>query len=94
MTGVKMKVVDQLHLSSIGPDSLGPGDEFHCSAAIADDLEQRGLATRARDDAPTAAATHPEPVTELVVEPPAPAPENKGEVQVETKPAKRTPRDK
>lgn len=44
---MKMKVVDQLHLSSISPHTMGKGHEFEVSDEMAADLEKRGLATRA-----------------------------------------------
>jgi hypothetical protein len=47
---MKMKVVDQLSMSSIRADTMPKGFVFECSAAMAKELEQKGLATRA--DAP------------------------------------------
>lgn len=46
MTNVKMKALDTLHISSVQADNLAPGEEFEVSSAIADDLEERGLAKR------------------------------------------------
>lgn len=47
MTNVTMKAVDTLHISAVGPHSIQPGGEFEVSSHVADDLEKRGLATRA-----------------------------------------------
>lgn len=46
MTNIRMKAVDTLHISGVGPDNLTAGDEFEVPTSIADDLEKRGLATR------------------------------------------------
>lgn len=72
MTNVKMKATDTLHISSLGPNSLTPGEEFEVSGQIADDLEKRGLASRVTDE--------PEPVEKA-----EPAPENKAEAEPENK---------
>ena len=40
----RMKVVDQLHISSVGPGVMGKGTEFEVSDPIAADLQRRGLA--------------------------------------------------
>lgn len=44
MTNVTMKAIDTLHVSSVSPHNLQPGEEFEVSKHIADDLEKRGLA--------------------------------------------------
>jgi hypothetical protein len=46
MTNVKMKAVDQVHISSVKADSLQPGEQFEVTEATAKDLEDRGLAKR------------------------------------------------
>lgn len=46
MTNVRMKALDTLHISGVGPDNLVAKDEFEVSGAVADDLEARGLAER------------------------------------------------
>jgi hypothetical protein len=46
----RMKVVDQLHLSAIGPNTMGKGTEFEVSDPVAADLERRGLAVRIGDE--------------------------------------------
>jgi len=43
---MKMKVVDQLHLSALGPHTMGKNTEFEVSDDQAADLEKRGLAVR------------------------------------------------
>lgn len=43
---VKMKAIDTLHISSVGPNAMQPGQEFEISDTFADDLEKRGLAKR------------------------------------------------
>lgn len=45
MTNVTMKATDTLHVSSVSPHNLQPGEEFEVSKHIADDLEKRGLAS-------------------------------------------------
>ncbi len=69
MTNVTMKAIDTLHISSVGPENIAPGEEFDVSTGVADDLESRGLAKRvgASKEAPAA----PENKMEA-------APENKG----------------
>jgi len=44
VTKVRMKALDTLHVSGVGPDSLRPGDEFVVSNTVAAELERRGLA--------------------------------------------------
>lgn len=46
MTQVKMKALDTLHISALGPDNLAPGEQFEVSEDVAASLETRGLATR------------------------------------------------
>lgn len=46
MTNVRMKAIDQLHVSSVKADTLLPNEEFEVSSSMADDLEARGLAKR------------------------------------------------
>lgn len=57
MKNVKMVAVDQLHLSSIGPESLHAGAEFFAAAEVADDLEERGLAKRLAKPKPATSET-------------------------------------
>jgi len=64
MTNVTMKAVDTLHVSSVKASNLLPGEEFEVSTLVADELEQRGLATRVK--------AAPAPETKA-----APAPMNK-----------------
>lgn len=45
MTNVTMKAKDTLHVSSVSPHNIQPGEEFEVSKHIADDLEKRGLAS-------------------------------------------------
>jgi hypothetical protein len=75
-----MKAVDTLHISSVKPDSLQPGEEFEVAGYVAEDLEARGLAERVSDKpAQTEApASDPEAKAE-------PAPENKMEAAPENK---------
>ena len=49
---MKMKVVDQLHISQLGPNTMGKGTIFECSDALAADLEKRGLAVPVDKPAP------------------------------------------
>lgn len=46
MTNVRMKALDQLHISSVQADTLAPGEEFEVSSSRADELEAAGLAER------------------------------------------------
>jgi hypothetical protein len=55
MSRVKMKAVDQLHLSELGPDTLQPGQTFETDAVSAKSLEKRGLARRVQAAAKKAA---------------------------------------
>lgn len=53
---MKMRVVDQLHLSSLGPETMGKGAEFEVSDAMGEDLLKKGVATRVDGEAAEAAA--------------------------------------
>jgi hypothetical protein len=46
MTNVRMKALDTLHVSAVGPENILEGDEFEVPTSAADDLEERGLAKR------------------------------------------------
>lgn len=65
---VRMKANDTLHVSSVGPHNLAPGEEFEVSSVFADDLESRGLAKRvggksaAKADAAPANKAEPAPL--------------------------------
>lgn len=48
---VKVRVLDQLHLSSVSADTLMPGQEIEVSKATAADLEKQGLVTVLDDGA-------------------------------------------
>lgn len=71
MTNVTMKATDTLHISSVSPHNLQPGDTFEVSKHIADDLEKRGLASVVDADGSKA----------------APAPANKAEKPLANKKA-------
>lgn len=45
MTKIKVKALDTLHVSSVGPDNILAGETFEVSKHIAADLEKRGLVT-------------------------------------------------
>ena len=45
---VKMKTVDQLFISSVGPETMAPDTEFDVSEDVAKRLEKDGLAKRAK----------------------------------------------
>ena len=47
MTNITMKAVDTLHISAVGPHTILADQEFEVPGHVADDLEARGLATRA-----------------------------------------------
>lgn len=81
---MKMKVVDQLHLSALGPATMAKGAEFEVSDPLGKDLEQKGLATRvepAKTATDSAAKSEPAPANKK-----EPAPVNKTGAQ--TQPAK------
>jgi len=48
----KYRVRDQLHLSALGPETMGKGHEFAASKAMGDDLVKRGLVDLVEGDAP------------------------------------------
>jgi hypothetical protein len=64
MTNVRMKAVDTLHVSGVGPDNILPGAEFTVPSAVADDLEKRGLADRLGE-----AKAEPAPENKMEAEP-------------------------
>ena len=81
MTNVKMKAVDTLHISSVGPDNLQADEEFEVAGYVADDLEARGLAVRVTGEQEQSAETEaPEPEAKA-----EPAPQNKMEAEPENK---------
>lgn len=49
---MRMKVVDQLHIGSVRPDTMGKGTEFEISDDLGRSLEKRGLATEVKAEAP------------------------------------------
>lgn len=55
MTNIRMKALDQLHISSVKADTLIPGEEFEVTTARADELEAAGLAKRVGTKAEKAA---------------------------------------
>ena len=73
---MKMKANDTLHISSVGPNTLQPGDDFDVSKHIADDLEKRGLASPIGGDEPEQEAKTEDPAVEVKAED---APQNKAE---------------
>jgi len=54
---ITMKALDTLHVSSVGPDCLAPGDEFTVGETDATSLEKRGLAVRTGEVADDAQET-------------------------------------
>lgn len=83
---MKMKVVDQLHISSVGPEVMGKGKEFEVSAAVGKELEKKGHAVRVDQDEDDQHENSQEPAqAEKAEEAPAnkaePAPANKAEHQ-------------
>jgi hypothetical protein len=62
MTNVTMKATDTLHISSVGPENITPGQEFETTEGTAKELEARGLATRVKaEPAPENKADKPAP---------------------------------
>lgn len=49
---MKLKVVDQLSVSSVGPGTMGKDTEFEVTDAIGEDLVKRGLAYPADQSRP------------------------------------------
>lgn len=86
MTRVKMKAPNvlgtNLHVTSVGPDPIGPGESFEVGEAEAKQLEARGLAVRVGE------AKAEKGAAENKMEA---APANKGIISAEgvTRPAKR-----
>lgn len=62
MTQVKMKALDTLHISALGPDNIAPGEHFEVSDEVAKSLEERCLATRVAKKAARAPANKAAPV--------------------------------
>lgn len=60
MTKVKMVAVDTVHITAVSPDTLKAGDVFEIDATAARDLEARGLARPAAEDAPKDSIETPE----------------------------------
>lgn len=75
---MKLKAIDQLHVSSVKPDSLRPGEEFEVSDAAGKELLKTGKV--ARVETVDAAAAKSEP-----------APENKAEKPPANKAGARNP---
>jgi hypothetical protein len=53
-----------LHITSVGPDAIGPGETFEVNENEAKQLEQRGLAARVGG-----AKAEPEPENKMAAEP-------------------------
>lgn len=45
---MKLKAIDTLHVSSVGPDNIVPGQEFEVSDDTGDQLVARGLASEVK----------------------------------------------
>lgn len=45
---MKLKAKDTLHVSSVKPENLAPGEEFEVSEAVGRSLVERGLATEVK----------------------------------------------
>ncbi|MGE0653085.1 MAG: hypothetical protein AB7P12_15250 [Alphaproteobacteria bacterium] len=58
---MKMKAVDQLHISALGADTMPAGTEFEVSASLAADLEKKGLAVRVTEEASDQMSDEPKP---------------------------------
>lgn len=56
---MKLKAIDTLHVSAVGPDNLAPGEEFEVSDETGAQLVKRGLATEMK--APSAQGNKPNP---------------------------------
>jgi hypothetical protein len=64
MTNIRMTAVDTIHISAVGPDNIEGRSEFVVPKHVADDLEERGLATRIGEekaDAPAENKMEPAP---------------------------------
>ena len=51
---MKLKALDTIHISSVGPDNILPGGHFEVSDADGESLISRGLAVAVKADAPPA----------------------------------------
>lgn len=65
MTNVRMKALDTLHLSGLGPDNLAAGDEFEVPGGTAEQLIARGLAERVEPEHDGAAKAAPAPENKM-----------------------------
>lgn len=65
IAAMKLRAVDTLHVSSVGPDNMAPGTEFDVSDDIGRQLVERGLASKVRG-----AAKAEEPAPKKKVEEP------------------------
>lgn len=58
---MKLKAIDTLHVSAVGPDNIAPGAEFEVSDDMARQLIVRGLAVEVKVAAPVANKMEPAP---------------------------------
>lgn len=56
MTNIRMRALDQLHVSSVQADTIRPGEEFETTTAEAERLAAQGLAERVEEKADPAPA--------------------------------------
>lgn len=51
---MKLKAIDTLHVSAVGPDNIAPGASFEVSDDMGRELVERGLAEEVKAAAPIA----------------------------------------
>jgi hypothetical protein len=70
---MKLKALDQIHVSSVKADSLQPGEEFEVSAATGKELLAKHPSTFQQIEEPEVSPEKAEPAPENKAEPAAPA---------------------
>ncbi len=70
---MKLKALDQMHVSSVQPDSLRPGQEINVSKALGDELLKKHPASFAAVDGVDAVEEKSEPSPDNKAEGAAPA---------------------
>lgn len=59
---MKLKAIDTLHVSAVGPDNIAPGASFEVSDDMGRELVERGQAVEVKAAAPVANKMEPAPV--------------------------------
>lgn len=62
---MKLKAIDTLHVSAVGPDNIAPGASFEVSDDMGRELVERGLAEEVKAAAPIENKMEPAPVNKV-----------------------------